>query len=86
MIQFQIVKYTSEFYKLNNNDISSYLEIIKSQDKKLLRKRIEESENNKWYLKNYYYKNVDKCVDDEELFIQPINLEQLESLKNIKHK
>ena len=41
--------------------ISSYLEIIKSQDKKLLRKRIEESENNKWYLKNYYYKNVDKC-------------------------
>ena len=24
--------YTSEFYKLNNNDISSYLEIIKSQD------------------------------------------------------
>ncbi|MCE0588871.1 McrB family protein, partial [Clostridioides difficile] len=53
-------------------------------DKKLLRKRIEESENNKWYLKNYYYKNVDKCVDDEELFIQPINLEQLESLKNIK--
>lgn len=31
--------------------------------------------------KNYYYKNVDKCVDDEELFIQPINLEQLESLK-----
>ncbi|WP_236876060.1 hypothetical protein, partial [Clostridioides difficile] len=49
-----------------------------------MRKRIEESENNKWYLKNYYYKNVDKCVDDEELFIQPINLEQLESLKNIK--
>lgn len=76
--------YTSEFYKLNNNDISSYLEIIKSQDKKSLRKRIEESENNKWYLKNYYYKNVDKCVDDEELFIQPINLEQLENLKNIK--
>ncbi|WP_235700945.1 hypothetical protein [Clostridioides difficile] len=48
--------YISEFYKLNNNDISSYLEIIKSQDKKLLRKRIEESENNKWYLKTIIIK------------------------------
>ncbi len=31
--------------------------------------------------KNYYYKNVDKCVNDEELFIQPTNLEQLENIK-----
>ncbi|MFL8710530.1 McrB family protein [Clostridioides sp. GD02377] len=75
--------YTSEFYKLSNNDISSYLEIIKLQDKKSLRKMIEESDNNKWYLKNYYYKNVDECIDNEELFIQPTNLEQLEYLKNI---
>lgn len=75
--------YTSEFYKLSDREISSYLEIIKLQNKKSLRKRIEESDNNKWYLKNYYYKNVDKCVDNEELFIQPINPEQLEFLKNI---
>lgn len=33
--------------------------------------------------KNYYYIDVDKCVENEELFIQPTNLEQLENLKNI---
>ncbi|MCC0702163.1 AAA family ATPase [Clostridioides sp. ES-S-0049-02] len=75
--------YTSEFYKLNNEDINTYLDIIKLQHNKSLKKRIEENDNNKWYLKNYYYIDVDKCVENEELFIQPTNLEQLENLKNI---
>lgn len=84
LIELNEYVYTADFYKIKEGNIRDSLGYIGFGNDEDIINNLINSKEAKFYVSNFFYKGIDDCIKNNELFISVNSKKNIQVLKNIK--